>query len=250
MKVILVARKALAAYLISSLVSRLVNRIGRLVEIERAIDFAHHLAGAFGIAAHHHPVGAAEILQRRTFAQEFRIGRHVELGIGALLADDLFHLAAGADRHGGFGHHHGIAGQGVGDFLGGGEDIGQIGMAVAAAAGRAHRDEHGLRVRHRGLQIGGEGQAAGLGVDRHHIVQPRLKDRNAAGPQGLDLARILVDADHLMAEFRQTGAGYKAHITRADDGDAHGISKIMCLFLARTDCKYKRVEWGTPNLSL
>ena len=70
--------------------------------------------------------------------------------LGVCLADDLFHLAAGADRHGGFGHHHGIAGQRGGDLFGGGEDIGQVGMAVAAAAGRADRDEHGVGALHGG----------------------------------------------------------------------------------------------------
>ena len=60
----------------------------------------------------------------------------------------VFDLAAGADRHGGFGHHHGIAGQRGGDLFGGGEDIGQVGMAVAAAAGRAHGDEHGVGALH------------------------------------------------------------------------------------------------------
>ena len=51
----------------------------RFVEIERAIDFAHHVARAFGVAADHDAVGAAEILDRRTFAQEFGIGGHVEI---------------------------------------------------------------------------------------------------------------------------------------------------------------------------
>ena len=98
-------------------------------------------------------------------------------------------------------------------------------MTVAAAAGRAHRDEHGLGAGHRALQVGGERQAARLGVGRHDIVQPRFIDRDAAAAQGLDLAGILVDADDLMAEFRQAGSGYKTHITGTDDGDAHGISK-------------------------
>ena len=74
----------MAAYLISSVVSRLVkNR--RLVEIERAVDFAHHFAGALGVAADHDAVGAAEILDRRAFAQEFRIGGDVEIGVGTAL---------------------------------------------------------------------------------------------------------------------------------------------------------------------
>ena len=207
MKVILVARKALAAYLISSLVSRLVNSDGRFVDIERAIDFAHHLARPLGVAAHHHAVGAAEILDRRTFAQEFRIGRHVEFSaVAARLADDLFHLAAGADRHGGFGHHHGIVGQGRGDLFGRGKDIGEVGMAVAAAAGRADGDEDGAGALHGRRDVGLEGQPSGLDIGGHDFVQARLEDRNAARAQACDLGGVLVDADDLVAEFGQAGA--------------------------------------------
>ena len=79
MKVILVARKALAAYLISSRGLAAGEHDRRLVQVERAVDFPHHLAGAFGVAADHHAVGPPEILDRRAFAQEFRIGGDVEI---------------------------------------------------------------------------------------------------------------------------------------------------------------------------
>ena len=127
-------------------------------------------------------------------------------------------------------------------------------MAVAAPAGRAHGDEHRLRARHRRFQIGGEGQAARLGVRRHHIVQPGLEDRDAAGLQGLDLARILVDADHLMAELRQAGAGNQPNIARADHGDTHGDSKniVFCsgvkdrLFQGQTPLAMMRAGYWLP----
>ena len=120
-------------------------------------------------------------------------------------------------------------------------------MAVAAPAGRAHRDEHRFGARHGGFQIGGEGQAPGLGIGRHHIVQARLKDGNAAGLQGLDLAGILVDADHVMAEFRQAGAGHQADIARADHRDAHGISEKMLPVSGPKGLKYKGNAKGSLN---
>ena len=64
------------------------------------------------------------------------------------------------------------------------------------------------------------------------------------------LAGILVDANHVMAEFRQAGAGNQSDIARADHGDAHGISEKWRLFLARTAFKYKRIAKGFLKLSL
>ena len=85
MKVILVARKALAAYLISSAVRRSVKRIGACVEIERPVELAHDLARALVVGADHDAVGMLEVLDRRAFAQELRIGHDGEIGVRASL---------------------------------------------------------------------------------------------------------------------------------------------------------------------
>ena len=74
MKVILVARKALAAYLISSAVRRPVIQDRRAVEIERPVELGHHLARARVVGADHDAVGMLEVLDRRALAQEFRVG--------------------------------------------------------------------------------------------------------------------------------------------------------------------------------
>ena len=38
----------------------------------------------------------------------------------------------------------------------------------------------------------------------------------------LDLACVQVEAQHIVAHFRKTGAGDEAHIAGTDDGDFHG----------------------------
>ena len=83
MKVILVARKALAAYLISSAVRRPVIEDRRRVEIERPVELGHHLARALVVGADHDPVGMLEVLDRRALAQEFRVGDDREIGVRA-----------------------------------------------------------------------------------------------------------------------------------------------------------------------
>jgi hypothetical protein len=176
---------------------------------------------AFGLHADDNAVGAHEIVDGRTFAQEFRVRGHVELGLGVGLGDGLLDLAVGADRNCGFGDDHGIARQRARDLFGGGHHIGQVRMPIAATCRRAHGDEDRIRIRHRTGQVGGEGQAPGLHVLGHQQIEPRLVDRNLARVEHLDLAGVLVDADHVMAEIRKTNPGYKADIARPNHRNLH-----------------------------
>ena len=221
MKVILVARKALAAYLISSAVRRSVNRIGELVEIERTIDFRHHLARARVVAADHDAVGMLEILDGGAFAQEFRVGHDREVGVRSRFANDALDLVAGADRHGRLGDDDREAVERGGDLARGIEHVGEIGMAVAAPRRRADRDEHRVGGLNRAGQIAGEFEAAGAGIGGDQIVEARLIDRNFAPIERGDLARVLVDAGHLVAEIGKAGPGNEADIAGADHGNAH-----------------------------
>ena len=178
----------------------------RLVEIKRAIDFRQHIARAIRIAAHHHAVGAAEVLDGRAFAQEFGIGNNVALRVWPRLADHLFHFPAAPYGDGGFGDHDGVAVHGLGDLFGGSKYEAEIGVPVAPAAGRSHRDKDGVSVLY-GLREGlREGKPSRLHIGGNDLVQPRLEDRNLAGFQARDLAGVLVDTDHMVAEFREAGA--------------------------------------------
>ena len=122
----------------------------RLVEIERAIDLAHHFARPLIFDADDDAVRPFEIIDRRALAQELGIGDHGEVASGRGLADDALHLVARAHGHGGFGDHDREAIEGGRNLLRGLEDIGQVCMAVAAARGRAHRNEDRIRIAHGG----------------------------------------------------------------------------------------------------
>jgi len=213
-------------------IGRVFDQLGRfqvggqdreIAQVERPVDLRHHLRRALVLDADHHPVGLHEILDRRALAQELGVGGNVELRLRVGLGDHLLHLPVGAHRHGGFGHHHGIAGQRPGDLLRGGHHIGQIRMAVAAPCRGADGDEHRLGAIHRGGQIGGEAEPPRLHVLLHQLLQPRLVDRHLARLQPGDLARVLVDADHVMAEIRKTDAGHQSDIAGANHRNAHGM---------------------------
>ena len=147
MKVIFIARKALAAYLISSEVRRSVNSIGVSLRIERAIELAITAPRALVLGADDHPVGPLEVVDRRAFAQELRVGDDGELGVGPrsrMIASisspvptgtvDLVTTTVKPSSSGG-------------DLFGGGVDVGEVGVAVAAARRRADGDEDGVGLR-------------------------------------------------------------------------------------------------------
>ena len=192
-----------------------------ITQEQRAVNLGHHLGRAVVLHAHHHAVGAHEIVDRGAFAQKFGVRGDVELGIGVCLGHHLGHLPVGAHGHRRFCHDHGIPGQGARNILGRGHHETQIGMAVTAAGGGADGDEYSLRPINGCRQIGGEAQPAGCHVPGHQRVEAGFVDRHFAPVQRLDLAGVLVDADHVMPEIRETDARDKAHIARSDHRDAH-----------------------------
>ncbi len=144
MKVILVARNAFAAYLISSAVRRACKHQRRLVERQRPVDVAEHLAPALIVGADHDTVREFEVADCRTLAQKLRIGGDHHVGRRIGFADQPLDLVTGADRHGRFRHHHREARQRSRDLARGAVHVSEVGMAVAAPRRGADRDEHGV----------------------------------------------------------------------------------------------------------
>ncbi|MHC2678846.1 hypothetical protein ACVJDU_000410 [Bradyrhizobium diazoefficiens] len=211
----------MAAYLIISADAARREHQRRLVQRQRAIDVAHHLAGALVGGADHDAVRELEVADRRALAQEFGVGGDDDVGVGIGFADDALDLVAGADRHGRLGHHDGEARQRLRDLFRGGVDVGQIGVAVTAARRRADRDEDGIGVRDRLRQVGGEVEPLGLDVGRDQLVEPGLVDRDLAAMERRDLLLVLVDAGDVVTEIRKAGPGHQSHIARSDHRDSH-----------------------------
>ena len=163
-----------------------------------------------------------EVLDRGAFAQELWVGGDVDLEVRALVAEQALQLAAGADGDGGFGDDQRPLLQMGRDLLGGGEDIGEVGMAVAAAGGCADGDEDGFGVAHGLGQARREGEPAAGMVALDQGLEAGLVDRDPALAEHGDLALVLVDADHVEPELGKAGAGDEPDIARADHRDSHG----------------------------
>ena len=72
--------------------------------------------------------------------------------------------------------------------------------------------------------VGGEAQPTGSEVVAQHLSQTGLVERDVAGRELGDLARIDVDADHVVPEFGHSGGMCRAEIARAEDGASHTAS--------------------------
>jgi len=79
-------------------------------------------------------------------------------------------------------------------------------MTIAAPRGGAHGDEHGGGCLDGRRQIGGERQPACLRVAGDEVVEPGLEDRDFASLERRYLRRVLVHADHVMAEIGKARA--------------------------------------------
>ena len=97
-------------------------------------------------------------------------------------------------------------------------------MAVAAPRRRPDGDEHRFGAFDALGQVGREAQPAALGIGLDQGLEPRLPDRHHAGVEAVDLARVLVDAGHLVAEIGEAGARNEPDIAGADHRDTHHYS--------------------------
>lgn len=209
-----------------------------VVEHERLVEPRHQLPCTVGLHAHHHPVGAHEIVHRVAFLQELGVGGHVEPDIGhapliEFLADALLHLLGGAHRHGAFGHHQRVAVDVSADGARHLQHILQVGAAVLVG-GSSHGAEHHLHLVEHRAQVGGETEPSGLVVADHHLFQSRFINRDDALFQFLYLVRVDVDAMHFGAHFREAGSCDQAHVTGANNRYFHKKD---------SNYKFKRTAW-------
>ena len=77
------------------------------VAFDGPVDLAHHLARAVVLDPDDHSVRPLEVLDRRAFAQEFRIRHHREGTLRRVLGDDALDLVACADRNRRLDHDNG-----------------------------------------------------------------------------------------------------------------------------------------------
>ncbi len=180
---------------------------------ERLVNLFHQVDRALALRADHDPIGLHQIGHRAAFAQEFRIAHDVELGpVFVVALDRVRDLLAGLHRHGALVDDDAIVRQHAGDLARDFLDETQIDAAIGVLR-RGHGDENDLPVSDAFLDAVGEAEPLGGDVAMHDLFQAGLVDRHLAALERFDFARVVIDADDVVADFGETSAGDEADIT-------------------------------------
>ena len=78
-----------------------------------------------------------------------------------------------------------------------------------------------------GGEVGRERQPAFAAVPLHEFEQARLVDRQLARVERLDLRRVVVDADDVVAALGEAGRRDEADVPGADDRDFHSCHLFL-----------------------
>ena len=177
--------------------------------------------GALVVGPDDHPVGVQEVLHRRAFAEELRIGHHVDVGT---LQGPLDHPGR-ADGHGRLVDDDRLGGQHGADLVGGSLDVAEVGSAVGPlGCGHGQVDELGLGGGGRGADH--EAQAAAVQALPDDGVEALLDDGDLTPDQGLDPGDVDVGADDLVAQMGEARGGRQPDVTSPYDSDiGHGATR-------------------------
>lgn len=189
---------------------------------EWGVDAAEKIGGSRVIRADDDTVGVEEVGDSGAFAKEFGVGDDVEEEVVDTVAlDGTANPLVGVDGDGTLFDDDFVGGEGAGDFAGYGFDVGEVGVTVLTLGG-SYGDEDGLGGEGSVGEIGGEADV-GVAVAGEQVVEVKLVDLRVSGLEGGDFGLVVIDADDLVAHFREADGGDQAYVSGADDGDLNGI---------------------------
>ena len=209
---------------------RLVGSQVRLIQIGQHVD--HFLPPR----ADHHPVGLHEVVDRHALLEKLGIAGHVDVPAGDLL-QPRGQFRVGAHRHGALADDDALGGDVRPDLLDDRPERREIDRLVGSRRS-SHGKKHHPRLLRRRRQIGSESQPAVGDVSRHQFGQSRLIDRDMAAVEHVDLLPVAIDANHLVARFRQARAADQSHVTGSDDDDVH-VSPLRLLSNMASDRAFR-----------
>ncbi len=190
---------------------------------KRLVQVHHNLARPCRRGSHHDPFRSHAVLHGPPFAQELRIGDHIELCVRGSLAQHPPHLLACPGRHRALVHDNLVAAFGMlvqnpSDLLRRPQNVPKIGRAVIVRR-RGKAQENDAGVQHSFLQIEREVDALLADIPFQKQIQSRLVDRHFPPAKLFDLFRIDVHADHTVPRLGKTGAGNQSHVSGSDNGN-------------------------------
>ena len=106
------------------------------------------------------------------------------------------------------------------------EDVGEIGITVAAANRSANREENDVGSLHSLRKETRKPQAPGRQIARYKFVQPRLIYGNNVLVQLGNAIQVFVDTSNLPPKLRKTGCGDQSHIAGTNNADFQGNPQL------------------------
>ncbi len=195
-----------------------------MVADERLIQRAHELCRTRIVGADDDPVRLHEVLDGRAFFQELRVRDHIELHAratpGQRRLQFLANLVGSSYRYGGFRHDHAVAGHVRSYGARGREYIAQVRRTILVWRG-TYGYELEKSVFYTPRRVRREFQTAGLRIALDESVEARFVNRDLAAAKALNLARVHIDANHVIARVSETSSSDEAYITRAENRNAH-----------------------------
>ena len=196
----------------------------RLVEEQRAVDFAQDFAWPLVFGADDDPVGDLEVADRGAFAQEFGIGADAGAGGCAIALEDPGDLVPGSDRNRGLGDDDRWPGQRLGDLLCCCVDERQVGVAVLRCAGVPTAMNTASAPSMPALRSVVKFSRRMRRLVATSVSRPGSQIGIRPAQQLGDLALVLVDAGHVVTEVGEAGARYQSDIAGSDYSDPHGLA--------------------------
>ena len=181
-----------------------------------------------------------------SLAQELGIHAHAEIGSGVPSRAGLErrdHQLAGGPGRQRAAHDDdrrpGVRAQRRADLLADAPHVLEIDVAVAAARRPdAHENQVGLL--DRDADFGARREPAGADLPLDDLADLLLDDRRLARVDELDLARLGVDADHLMAGARQAPGDDRADVAEPQDADLHARARGASFLACTMRCQPQR----------
>src|SRR6185369_1924704 len=200
-----------------------------VIAVERLVQRSQQFRRARIVRSDHDAIRLLEVLDRGALFQELGIRDDVEVDRVAAPVQDALHLGAYeircSDRDRGLVDDDAVIGQVLADRARDREHVRQVGRAVLTRR-RADCDELEQTVRNPCADVGRELEAPRLAAVLDEPIESGLVNRDVPFLEPLDLVRIDVDAQHVVAGFRQARAGDKAHVPRAKNRYPHLVSEL------------------------
>ena len=191
---------------------------------ERLVDFLHHRNGTLAVAADDDAVGLHEVRHRAAFPEKFGITHDIKFRAALVIAADrVGDFLAGFHGHGALVDDHAVlagledGGNLAGDLL----NVGKIDAAIWLWRG-GDGDENDIGAIHSFLGAGGEMKAPGSDIAVEKVLEAGFVNGNFSGTELFDFFSVVIDANHIVADFGEASAGDETNISGSNNAEFHG----------------------------